>query len=804
MRGKLCFISRFLQMSLLGFSGCFRHNTGEHYLSAISNGKPVLDIQNHDFPITIYEKLVENIQLQDSRIWRLFTSIYTKNLIGGSRFGRWSLRIKNVTEPSCTNCSRERLNYALRYNSYKKANFKKPYFIIVVILVFSLTTMIGCQNSSRSFDVQYYRYLVMSRQGTELAQLTCGELVQDMPLSNLDDWQPVIPQLTDIASGEVTRYIKDEKTHTMVVLKDLRSAAQSDDFQDPTGKAAESLESGELYAKWGVSMAEIRREEMARKAFDLHVFKVYPDVDGPRRIEKQILLPQKSELNEVSFKRSIGKYRVTWRTAFHDPYVDLYTALISGAYVPPNANDIKTHGAEWIFRDRFEDTWYNIVSIAAQYQGILFIQSGEAERMLICRRVVPTLDEKNESCCEVVMLAIAVIEESDSLTEVCCAPMTPDGKMQSLVQRSILSFPQEEVGSNFADSLNYLDGLENTGDKLSAYFGSSKEKMNKKDQDDETADIRRKAMCVHRFFQDAGNQIFAPKLFIGKYANKSSANIDKGRYATSGGFLLRVNMPLYFPAEAANQGQMASNYLHLSQVRIIESDMQNVLENITNEMIKEIPGLSSSLPSRLHVHVLSSPDVQAFALPNGDIYVCSGLLNVLDNRGELAAVLAHEICHLASKDAAGRMYSEAEAQEFLRKVKLIVSIAGGFVGPAMNMTSASASGVSSLGSQLIASLSSSMIQQVSPVAAAILVEAALEGYSQEAELRADRFAVTTLSSIGYDPRSMIGVLNTLQDIKGKIHTQSSNPSPPVLSSLMNAKPGLTTRKSEVQKLLSQK
>lgn len=46
--------------------------------------------------------------------------------------------------------------------------------------------------------------------------------------------------------------------------------------------------------------------------------------------------------------------------------------------------------------------------------------------------------------------------------------------------------------------------------------------------------------------------------------------------------------------------------------------------------------------------VLDEPGVQAWAAPGGFVYVTRGLLAVLDSEAELAAVLAHEVAHVAA------------------------------------------------------------------------------------------------------------------------------------------------------------
>jgi predicted Zn-dependent protease len=49
--------------------------------------------------------------------------------------------------------------------------------------------------------------------------------------------------------------------------------------------------------------------------------------------------------------------------------------------------------------------------------------------------------------------------------------------------------------------------------------------------------------------------------------------------------------------------------------------------------------------------ILRDPMVNAFALPNGSIYVNTGLLALLENEAQLAAILSHEITHVTMRHA---------------------------------------------------------------------------------------------------------------------------------------------------------
>jgi predicted Zn-dependent protease len=49
---------------------------------------------------------------------------------------------------------------------------------------------------------------------------------------------------------------------------------------------------------------------------------------------------------------------------------------------------------------------------------------------------------------------------------------------------------------------------------------------------------------------------------------------------------------------------------------------------------------------RYRFHVIDSPEINAFVLPGGQIYVLTGLLEFLQSEAELAAILGHEISHV--------------------------------------------------------------------------------------------------------------------------------------------------------------
>ena len=64
---------------------------------------------------------------------------------------------------------------------------------------------------------------------------------------------------------------------------------------------------------------------------------------------------------------------------------------------------------------------------------------------------------------------------------------------------------------------------------------------------------------------------------------------------------------------------------------------------------------NSDLKVPLTVKVIKSPELNAFALPGGFLYVNSGLVQAADEEDQIAGVMAHEIAHVAARHWASQM-----------------------------------------------------------------------------------------------------------------------------------------------------
>ena len=134
-------------------------------------------------------------------------------------------------------------------------------------------------------------------------------------------------------------------------------------------------------------------------------------------------------------------------------------------------------------------------------------------------------------------------------------------------------------------------------------------------------------------------------------------------------------------------------------------------------------------------HIIDSPDINAFALPGGYVYVNRGLLTFTNSEAELAAVLAHEIGHITARHAV--------QQQSRGRLANTAATVGGFV-------TAVATGSGYVGSQ---------ISQV----ASIWAQTGLSGFGREHELEADSLGAEYLVNAGYDPAAMIEVITVLKN-----------------------------------------
>jgi hypothetical protein len=136
---------------------------------------------------------------------------------------------------------------------------------------------------------------------------------------------------------------------------------------------------------------------------------------------------------------------------------------------------------------------------------------------------------------------------------------------------------------------------------------------------------------------------------------------------------------------------------------------------------------------RYSFKVVNSPEINAFALPGGHIYVNRGLLEAAQDEDELAGVLGHEIGHVVARHGAEQAARSGLVQNSLG---ILGSLLG--KGPGASM---------------------------SQIAVEMVAKGAFMKFSRQAERDADRLGARMLYDAGFAPRAMVSFFNQLAAIQ---------------------------------------
>ncbi|OPL19548.1 MAG: hypothetical protein AVO35_10315 [Candidatus Aegiribacteria sp. MLS_C] len=140
-----------------------------------------------------------------------------------------------------------------------------------------------------------------------------------------------------------------------------------------------------------------------------------------------------------------------------------------------------------------------------------------------------------------------------------------------------------------------------------------------------------------------------------------------------------------------------------------------------------------------HFMLLNSSEINAIACPGGNILICRGLIDLAGNEDELAAILAHEVAHVALRHGVSSV-DQARWTEF-------------------GMTVAEES-AEQWGSGEVQAAVDDYGDLVDEVVSNIINR----GYSRETEYQADSLAAVILSRSGYSPGALASVLQKMSAI----------------------------------------
>lgn len=181
--------------------------------------------------------------------------------------------------------------------------------------------------------------------------------------------------------------------------------------------------------------------------------------------------------------------------------------------------------------------------------------------------------------------------------------------------------------------------------------------------------------------------------------------------------------------EIAKTSKFSTDEKQLARVR----NIGNKIAAIANKTeIKAQYGNARITPFQYTFNVIEDDEINAFCVPGGFVYVCTGLLDFVQSDDELAGVLAHEITHASHHHMVYLLKKQSAVTEQSALI-LLAALLGGASQDVGNLM---------LGAQLYNI-------------------ARINNYGREAERDADQGAVQYMLKAGYNPVGMLTFLERL-------------------------------------------
>ncbi len=209
---------------------------------------------------------------------------------------------------------------------------------------------------------------------------------------------------------------------------------------------------------------------------------------------------------------------------------------------------------------------------------------------------------------------------------------------------------------------------------------------------------------------------------------------------------LKPGWNLFSPQQDVQLGLKAAQDAQKKLQMCNEPKVDAYLTQLGKRLAAKAPAGGVEYP--FEFHCVNDKAINAFALPGGYVFVNRGTIEAADNEAQLAAVMAHELSHVALRHGTNQA-TKAEATQGL------LGIAGGIFG---------------------GSTSGALLTQLGAFAAG----GVLLRYSRSAETQADVMGTQILYDTGYDPRAMAQFFEKLEaESKGKNPPEffSDHPSP---------------------------
>jgi len=179
---------------------------------------------------------------------------------------------------------------------------------------------------------------------------------------------------------------------------------------------------------------------------------------------------------------------------------------------------------------------------------------------------------------------------------------------------------------------------------------------------------------------------------------------------------------------------------------LLEAYLAKIGDSLTPESVRRSGGVAFTFT------VLRDPTLNAFAMPNGRIYVHTGLLARVENEAQLFAVLGHEMTHVVNRHA-------LSFQRAVQSQQILYTAPG--IAASLGIAVAAGSGAQA-GDGIGAAVLSQTANAVLGLGLQLTAIAAINGYGADLERSADAGGLEKMVAVGYDVREAPRVFEVFQ------------------------------------------
>jgi len=227
------------------------------------------------------------------------------------------------------------------------------------------------------------------------------------------------------------------------------------------------------------------------------------------------------------------------------------------------------------------------------------------------------------------------------------------------------------------------------------------------------------------------HSLIAVGLFLACASGCASTHLEPLTSQTEPALLGQDERALWATADRL-EGQIAAHVEPAAGHEQAEQYLREIVQKLTPDF--------SNPNVRIRIRILPDPSPNAFILPNGAMYVNSGLLALLENEAQIATVLGHEFAHFCNRHSYREKIKE---QNELVKGAILGSALGVLAG----------------------------IPDSANSAAEIWRVSSVSGYSRELESEADHMSLLAVLRAGYRPEQAIKAFEQLQAVIGEDREQ---------------------------------